>query len=112
MSDPAPLEVRFEAAMYDAYEAWKREVGYKATRFHQMLPRHGGVETARRLLRQPGMSAGFERLLDEGRLDLTMEFLVLRPDFGTLFTAQERAQARRRLVENGMRRDQLPREPY
>ena|SRR5664279_1302358 len=112
MGEQTPLEIRFEAAMYAAYESWNREVGYRATRFHQMLPRHGGVETARRLLRKPGLSAGFERLLEEGRLDLTMEYIVLRPEYGTLFTPQERAQARRRLVENGMRREQLPSEPY
>ena len=37
-----------------------KQIGYTATRFHQMLTQHGGVETARRLL--PKMSDGFTEL--------------------------------------------------
>jgi hypothetical protein len=41
-----------------------------------------------------------------------VEFLVLRPKFGTLYGPDERGIARRRLVEAGMRRAELPLEPY
>jgi hypothetical protein len=61
--------------------------------------RHGGVETARRLLRQKGPSKGLVKLGEKGRLDLAMEALVLDPAFASLFSDEERATASRRLDE-------------
>ena len=102
---------RFEAAMYALCDAWWREISYRASRFRQGLGTKGGVGEAKSLLAKGGTSTGSARLAEAGRLDLTVEYLVLRPEFGTLFTAEERGIARRRLVERGMRRDDLPLEP-
>ncbi len=63
------------------YRAAWRERGYRASRFLQALRRHGGVATAKRLLERKGTSRGFEILAEKGRLDLSMEALVLRPEF-------------------------------
>ncbi len=81
------------------YHAAKREVGYNATRFVQMLGEHGGVETARRLL--PHTSDGFTELWKRNRLDLTVESLILQPRWQSLFSDEEREVARRRLLECG-----------
>ena len=97
----------FERALLDAYERWKA-IGYHATRFRQMLGRHGGVETTRRLLRIRGISPGFERLRDARKLTDTVEFILLGPDFAALFTVEERDLARRRLLDHGLRARQLP----
>jgi hypothetical protein len=102
MDEEAARRASFDAALLDAYERWKT-IGYRATRFRQMLGRHGGVETARRLLRLRGVAPGFERLRDEKRLKDTVEYILLRPEFAPLFTPEEQAAARRRLLENGMR---------
>jgi hypothetical protein len=104
-------ERAFEAALLEAYESWK-QIGYVATRFRLLISNRGGVETARILLAKSGTPSGFERLANAGRLEQTMEYVVLRPEFGALFSAEERSIARRRLVEHGMRRDALPTEPY
>ncbi len=77
----------------------RNDAGYPATRFFQMLGDHGGVETARRLL--PHMSDGFVQLWQRGRLDLTMESLILQPRWHDLFSDEEREIARRRLRECG-----------
>jgi hypothetical protein len=77
-----------------------------------MIGTHGAVGAVKRLLHAPGLSNGFIKLRNAGRLELTVEFLVLRPEFGSLFTAEERGIARRKLVENGMARSALPLEPY
>ena len=106
MDEDATRRAAFETALLDAYERWKT-IGYRATRFRQMLGRHGGVETARRLLALRGVSPGFERLRDEGRLQDTVEYILLRPEFALLFTAEEQAAARQRLVDNGMRPREL-----
>lgn len=101
----------FERAMLGLYDQW-RQIHYVATRFRQLVSSRGGVGAGRYLLSRPGVSDGFTRLTEAGRLDLTVEFLVLRPEFGSLFGPDERGIARRRLVEAGMRRTELPLEPY
>ena len=102
MEEDATRRAAFETELRDAYERWKT-IGYRATRFRQMLGRHGGVETARRLLALRSVSPGFERLRDEKRLKDTVEYILLRPEYASLFTAEEQAAARQRLVDNGMR---------
>ena len=84
----------------NAVKRAKTEAGYTASRFLQMLTEHGGVETARRLL--PQMSDGFTELWRGGRLDLTVEALVLQSKWDDLFSAEEREAARGRLRECGM----------
>lgn len=89
----------FDHAMMQIYVQAKQQAGYAATRFHQMLIEHGGLETARRLL--PQMSDGFTELYRRGRLDLTVEALVLKPKWRDLFSEEERKMARERLQACG-----------
>src|SRR4051794_40563766 len=91
------LERQFEAGMFEIYKRAGHEVGYWATRYLQMLRRRGGLATARHLLHPPVESAGYAALREAGRLDLTVEALVLKPEFEPLFTPDELASARRRL---------------
>lgn len=105
-------DLEFRSAMLDLYDRWRREVNYRAGRFRQLITNRGAVGAASFLLGKPGVSTGFARLAQAGKLELTMEYLVLRPEFGALFTVEERGVARRRLTDHGMRRDQLPLEPY
>ena len=44
------LERRFNGAMVSIYETAKRELGYNATRFVQMISEQGGLTTAKQLL--------------------------------------------------------------
>lgn len=90
MSDPE-VERRFDAAMLRVYQDAKREAGYNATRCLQMLSENGGVETARRLLHSEEVSDDFTALYMAGRLDLTVEAHVLRPEYVELFTEPERS---------------------
>jgi len=46
----------------------------------------GSLGTARRLLASNEVSAGFATLYERGRLDLTVEALVIQPKFASLFT--------------------------
>ena len=94
---PRDLVDAFDQAMIQIYVQAKQQANYTATRFHQMLIEHGGVETARRLL--PRMSDGFTELWRRGRLDLTVEALVLQPRWASLFSGTELEMARGRLKE-------------
>lgn len=96
-----PQEKRFQQAMVRVYQDAKRETGYDATRFLQMVSKHGGVATAQQLLHAGQVSDGFTALWERGRLDLTVEHLVLEPEHEELFTDEERAVARERLAAYG-----------
>lgn len=94
------LEAEFDRAMMDVYIRAKREAKYSATVFHRMLSEHRGLETARRLINDKTVSDGYTALWERGRLDLTVEALVIdNPKWHSLFTASELEQARKRLNE-------------
>lgn len=95
-------EKRFHRAMVDLYQTAKRECNYSATYFLRMVTDFGGLEAARKLLAETdATSDGFTTLFLCGRLDLTVEAHVIRPEYAELFTEQEIASARKRLVDNG-----------
>jgi hypothetical protein len=91
----------FESAMRAIYHRAKDEAGYTATYFLGMLAQHGGLETAHKLLAATKISDGFATLWERHRLDLTVEALVLKPEFQGLFTEEELEIARRRLEKFG-----------
>ncbi len=98
------LERSFHRAMISVYEDAKREIGYNATRFLQMVSEQGGVATARQLLHATTVSDGFTVLWERGRLDLTVEAVVLRAEFTSLFSDEERDVAAARLEQYRWRR--------
>jgi hypothetical protein len=98
-------EAQFDQAMLDIYSLAGRETGYWAGYFLRAVRKDGGLETARKLLWKTGTSKGFERLKEEGRLDLSMEALMLRPEFRELFSEAELDRASDRLAEHGYRLD-------
>jgi hypothetical protein len=83
------IERRFHRAMISIYETAKRELGYNATRFLQMISEQGGLATARQLLWSEAPSEGFTTLWERNRLDLTVEAHVLLDEFAPLFTDQD-----------------------
>jgi hypothetical protein len=94
-------EARFHRALMDGYETAKRECKYNATYFLGMVADSGAVGAVKRLLAKDSVSDGFGTLYLCGRLDLTVEAYVVRPEFADLFTPEEIAVAQRRLKEYG-----------
>ncbi|RBQ21270.1 hypothetical protein DP939_00640 [Spongiactinospora rosea] len=92
---------RFHRAMVTVYETAKRELGYDARRFLQMLSEHGGVATAKQLVWADTPSDGFTTLWTRGRLDLTVEAHMVQAEYESLFTEEERLKAARRLDDYG-----------
>jgi hypothetical protein len=95
------LERTFSRRMRGLYDRAKSEAGYNASIFLRMLGEHGALETARRLVMSPLPSEGFTQLCLKGRLDLTVESLVLEPQFEPLFDEEMRDHARERLRAYG-----------
>lgn len=97
MSD---LEQKFELEFRELYPIWSRECGLRPGRIPQMLGRHGGVGTAKRLIAKDG-SNGLDILSKSGRLDLSIEALVLKDEYKELFTEQERKICEEHLGQYG-----------
>jgi hypothetical protein len=88
--------------MVEIYHAAKRETGYNATRYLQMVSNSGGVQAAKTLLASDAPSDGYTELWKRGRLDLTVEALIAdNPKWQPLFTHAEVKRAKARLAEYG-----------
>lgn len=85
--------------IYDA--ALKLKPPYRATYFLQMLGERGGKATADHLLATGKPSEGFTTLFLSGKqnLCLSVEYLVLCEPWRKLFTEEQLAIARKRLIE-------------
>ncbi|WP_405229338.1 hypothetical protein [Lentisalinibacter sediminis] len=99
---PERLEIEFHDAMLDIYRRAKSEAKYNAQRFRRMVVDHGGVEAAKLLIHADAVSDGYTALWERGRLDLTVEAMILASDrFHALFSEEELAICRRRLADYG-----------
>jgi hypothetical protein len=103
-----PLEQEFDKAMLEVYRQAKVHCRYNAMYFLQMVHERGGLQTAKHLLHAPSTSEGFTRLWECGRLDLTVEAVILQPKWHTLFSEEERTIASQRLRELGYRPQVTP----
>jgi hypothetical protein len=91
------LDSEFHRRVVTAAQQCRDDFGYNPTYWLRMIQEHGSIDAAKRLLLGPRASDGFTRLWEEGRLDLSVEFFVLMPEFSSMFTAEELMEARRRL---------------
>lgn len=95
------LERQFHKDMLNIYEVAKMEIGYKASRFLQIVCEKGGYIAAKQLILTHGGTSGFEILWENKRLDLSVEALVLNDKYIKLFTEMERLTCRERLLNYG-----------
>lgn len=92
------------------YHQAKDETGYVATRFIQMVGKRGGVVTAKKLIDADHESECYAALFERGRLDLTVEAVVVdNPEYHPLFLPSEVSRARTRLTKYGYAFGQPPR---
>ena len=96
------ISEQFHHAMLEIYDAaLKLKPPYRATLFLQMVNELGGKETAGRLLATGKPSTGFTELFLRGKdnVRLSVEYLVLKNPWRTLFSENQLAVARKRLKE-------------
>ena len=97
---PDALENEFHEAMLNIYRRAKAEAKYKATLFLQMVVDQGGLQAARKLINSNEPSSGYTRLWELGRLDLSVEAVVVQSSqYHPLFTKEELAICEHRLRE-------------
>ncbi len=88
-----------------------RRLGYPPNNFVGMLNADGGFETAKRLFSKAQPSTGFFELYNLGRLDLTVEALVLEHEWKRYFDQELLDLAAEKLKKVGYRwrnRDEVP----
>lgn len=95
------LERRFQQEMLDIYARAKRECNSNATRFLQMVRSSGGLAAAHALLGGTTVSDGFVHLWQLGRVDLSVEALILKEPWRELFSPVELGWAVQRLSDVG-----------
>ena len=102
---PDALEIEFHEAMLNIYRRARVEAKYNATLFLQMVVDQGGLQAARTLISSSSVSSGYTALWERGRLDLTVEAMVLQSHrYHPLFTDDELKICEERLREYGYKR--------
>lgn len=99
MSLDVDLIKQLEQAMFNIYKIAKKECNYNPTRFLEMLHKKGAVSTAKYLINTSKVSEGFTKLWECGRLDLSVEAVILQEPLCQLFTVDELTIAKKRLKE-------------
>lgn len=89
-------EGRFHKEMTALYDRFAT-LGFRPVLLRRFVLLNGGVAAAKELVFRPG-ATGLERLLDAGKPELSMEALMLRPDYQGLFSELERKEAIQRLA--------------
>lgn len=95
------LENKFNGDMKNIYFMAKRDLGYTATRFMQLVSQKGGLQAAKQLIAKVGGTYGFEVLWENKRLDLSIEVHVLKPEYTSLFSEIEKQLCIDRLKQFG-----------
>lgn len=84
-----PLEKKFNEELIKKYEAAQKQCECKVIRFLQNITKFGGVKTAKEIIRKNRVSDDFETLQKAGLMSLTMEAMIVDPQYGDLFTDDE-----------------------
>jgi len=95
VANPA-VEARFHKEMVGLYDRFA-DLGFRPVLLRRFVLLNGGVAAAKELVFKPG-TTGLERLLDAGKAELSMEALMLRPEYQLLFSELERKEAMQRLA--------------
>jgi len=100
----AEREKQYHQKALEVYENGKREIHYNGTRFLQKIRTDGGLAAAKSWLRptkEDKPTKGFMKLVDHGKLELSLEALVLQHPWDSLFTPEQLDVARQRLAQYG-----------
>ncbi|MCL6579976.1 MAG: hypothetical protein K6T73_11480, partial [Candidatus Bathyarchaeota archaeon] len=95
------IEKELEQEFLKASFLCKNRYKYNPTRFLQMLERGGPIKTAVGLVMAPTYHEGFTKLWQLGRLDLTVEAIILQEPYNQLLSQEILNTARSKLEKIG-----------
>ncbi|MDF4355273.1 hypothetical protein P3445_22490 [Vibrio parahaemolyticus] len=73
------------------------ELGYRPSRFEEMIATSHPVDVAKAFVVSGDFQSGFKQLKKLGKLNLTVEGIMINPKYSTLFTKAELEAAKWRL---------------
>ena len=76
-----------------------KSIGYNPTYFIRMVQELGAVTACKQLINNEKLHDGLCRLWKEHRLDLTIENIILEPQWAELFSESERTLAKNKLLK-------------
>ena len=103
------LEKKLEQEYRRVSHLFHREYGIYPSRFLQMLQEHGAIQTTIRLVMDPIYNEGFTKLWELGRLDLSVEAIILQEPYRNLFSDEVLNKAKEKLQELEYSADYLSR---
>lgn len=83
------LEKKLQDEVIKNCEKAEKEYGCKMTRFLETINRFGIVRTAQEIIRKGRTSDGFNKLAEVKKVGLTMEAVIVKPQYAELFTDEE-----------------------
>ncbi len=84
------VEKQFQEELIKNCQLAEKECpGYRSARFLQTVEKFGAVKTAKEIIRKGRTSDDFEKLQEAGLLKYTMEALIVKAQYGDLFTDDE-----------------------
>lgn len=85
------LERQLMEELLDSCAYMRKKLGYRPTRFQQMLAEYGAVLTAKKLLAKEDMSkmTGLWELINNKKPELSMEYIVMQDKYRPLFSDEE-----------------------
>lgn len=79
----------FTVALVEAITAAERDCGVLQPKLRQSVSVYGGVSAVKEYIKRKRASDGFDALKAVGRLELSMEALVISKPYHALFTDEE-----------------------
>ena len=96
--DRVSLEKKLRDELYHSCEVCIEELNYRPTYFLNMLE-DGAVSASQSVICSKSIPEGFSFLYELGRLDLTVEHIVLTGEWKVLFDSAVLQKARKRLKD-------------
>jgi hypothetical protein len=96
------IEKNFHRELLALYDRCA-ELGFRPVLLRRHVLLQGAVKAARELVFKPG-TTGLERLMDLGKAELSIEAMMLRPEYQSLFSALELKEASQRLASGSRSR--------
>ena len=92
------IEEKFNQEMLDLYQIVGKTTGYWANYYLRFVRQQGGLAYAKKALAKKDKAQdGFKKLIEVGRPDLSVEAIVLKDEYKSLFTTDEIKEAQRRI---------------
>ena len=95
------LEKKLQEEVIKNCEIAEKEHGCKLTRLLETINRFGIVRTVQEILRKGRTSDCFNKLVEAGGIELTMEATIVKSQYAELFTDEEVNACFDLLCENG-----------